>query len=50
MLSRRSGSVRTYSPRAWGWTVLIIQNPIDAAVFPTCVGVDRVLRPSVHLP
>jgi len=35
------GPIR-YSPHAWGWTVIPIEQPSFFGVFPTRVGMDRI--------
>ena len=33
---------RTFSPRAWGWSVVLFPGSGTAGVLPTCVGMVRI--------
>ncbi len=43
-LSERRAAVQSFSPHAWGWTLLAIRQLLRSIVFPTRVGVDLCFR------
>ncbi len=38
--------VQQFTPHAWGWICIRHPRSSDAKVYPTCVGMDRLIKPS----